>query len=243
MSIQIEAARKRLYSVYGVDVDKYTNDEVVDELTEKLEGILSFGLIIILPVIICFILFTAASIILSNVFDTALFGTLYFIFSILIFIGTGLLSLSIAIKNLYEGIGYILAYATNVTNDIRKGITNELKASLNYKDLTLLVLYGIVFPVVKKIVRKSLIGGLLYYIIEKVVNRGIKDLPPDGLDKSSGDSTYNENEKSGLLTVSSAIKSLSKSLLTSIILVAKIFGIVFICLGFILNIVLVLIFL
>lgn len=52
MGINIESARKRLYSNYGVGVERYSNDKIVDEFEDKLETILSFGLNEALPAII-----------------------------------------------------------------------------------------------------------------------------------------------------------------------------------------------
>lgn len=47
---------------YGVDVDRYSNDEIVDKFEDRLEKILSFGLNAALPAII-----TAASALLSAI--------------------------------------------------------------------------------------------------------------------------------------------------------------------------------
>lgn len=234
MSISIEAARQKLITGYGVDVDKYSSDETVDKISENLEGILSFSFTIILPIIITGILSIASTVALWFTYNSPIFCILFFIFSIPIFLlGAGALGLSFASQNLYDGISFILGFATNIAQDIRKG--NQCTNS-NSKDLTLLVLYGIVFPIVKKIIRNTFLGGILYFIIEKAVNRGSRSIndendtqSPDQPEDAPGD-----NSKKSLFKVSDKVKNISKLALKSTITFFKISGIVFIMIGLIL---------
>jgi hypothetical protein len=240
MGINIEIARQKLYSSYGVDVDKYSKDETVDEFEKKLDSILSFGFNSILPVIITGTIALLSAVVLSYFLHSAVFGVLFFLSSILIFLlGIGALSIAKATENLYDGICFILAFSTNITSDIRDGIIKNGKFNMHPKDLALLVLYGVVFPIVKKIIRKKPLGGIVYFVIEKVVNRGFGQI----IDKNSETETVNSvKNKNGLLTVSEKVKNFSKSALKSIIIILNVFGIIFISLGVMLILILFVIF-
>jgi ABC-type multidrug transport system fused ATPase/permease subunit len=235
MSISFEAARQKLITSYGVDVDKYSSDEMVDELSDNLEGILSFSFTVILPIIITGILSLISTVALWYIYNSPIFCILFFIFSIpIFFLGTGALGLSTATKNLYTGISFILGFATNITYDIRKGKSHQ--GNKNTKDLTLLVLYGIVFPIVKKIIRNTFLGGILYFIIEKAVNRGSRSITNDNEVQTPGldDGTSESDTKKRLFKVSDKIKNISKLALKAIITFLKVLGIVFIVIGVIL---------
>ncbi|HOV25879.1 MAG TPA: hypothetical protein PK566_05915 [Pseudobacteroides sp.] len=243
MSISIEAARQRLITNYGIDVDKYTNDEIVDELSEKLEGMLSFGLTAILPVIVTGIISLIATIALWFNYNSVIFSILFFVFSIPVFLlGAGMLGLSNAVNNIYTGITFILGFSNNITNDIRKG--RSTAGNTNYKDLPLLVSYGIVFPIVKKIIRKSFLGGILYFIIEKAVNKGSQSISSDNTSEindanipnsnNTNNNINNESNTNSLFIVTDKIKNASKVGIKSTIGFLKVLGIVFIVIGLIL---------
>ncbi len=241
MGINIEIARQKLYSTYGIDVDKYTKDETIDQFEQKLDSILSFGFASILPVVISGVTALLSAVLFSFIFESAVFGVLFFIFSLPIFlIGVGAIGIAKATENLYEGVSFILAFSINITKDIKKIIIKNGKINTNPKDLSLLILYGIVFPIVKRIIRKKPLGGAFYFIIEKVVNKCFVKMDFEINEvKTEG----NVSNKNGLFTVSEKVKSISKSALKSIILILKTIGIVFIILGFILILLLFLIFL
>lgn len=241
MGINIEIARQRLYSTYGIDIDKYTKDETIAQFEQKLDSILSFGFTSILPVIISGVTALLSAVLFSYTFKSSVFGVLFFIFSIPIFlIGVGAIGIAKATENLYEGISFILAFSVNITNDIRNSIINNGKFNTNPKDLSLLILYGIVFPIVKRIIRKKPLGSAVYFIIEKVVNKCCVKMDFEINEIETEDNISNKN---GLFTVSEKVKSISKSALKSIILILKIIGIVFVILGSILILLLFSIFL
>ncbi len=232
MSIGIEAARQKLITSYGVDVDKYSSDEIVDELSEKLEGVLSFSFTAILPIVITGIISLVFTVALWINHNSPIFCILFFIFSIpIFFLGAGALGLSKATNDLYTGISFILGFAANITNDIRKGISNA--GNTNSEDLSILVLYGIVFPIVKKIIRKSFLGGILYFIIEKAVNRGSQSIANDNTLEAPGANTSSGNANS-LFTITDRVKNVSKLALKSTIGFLKVLGIVFIVIGLVL---------
>lgn len=232
MSIGIESARQKLITSYGVDVDKYSSDEIVDELSEKLEGVLSFSFTAILPIIITGIVSLIFTVALWLNHNSPIFCILFFIFSIpVFFFGAGALGLSKATNDLYTGISFILGFAANITNDIRKGISNA--SNTNSKDLAILVLYGIVFPIVKKIIRNRFLGGILYFIIEKAVNRGSQSIANDNTLEASSANTSSGNVNS-LFTINDRVKNVSKLALKSTIGFLKVIGIVFIVIGLVL---------
>lgn len=240
MGINIEIARQKLYSSYGVDVDNYIRDETIDKFEEKLNTISSFGFIALLPIVISGTIALLSAVILSNILGSIAFGVFLFLFSIPIFlIGIGAIGIAKATENLYEGISFILAFSTNITIDIRNGIIKSGKLGTNSKDLSLLILYGIIFPIVKRIIRKKTLGGILYFVIEKVVNKGYVKIDNENNDNITQNKANNEK---GLFTVSERIKSISKSVIKSIIVILRATGIVFIVLGLILILLLFLIF-
>jgi len=242
MSIGIEAARQKLITSYGIDVDKYSNDEIVDELSEKLEGMLSFGFTAILPIVVTGIISLISTIALWLNYNSIIFSILFFVFSIpVFFLGAGMLGLSKAVNNIYTGISFILGFSTNITDDIRKG--RSTVGSTNYKDLPLLVSYGIVFPIVKKIIRKRFLGGILYFVIEKAVNKGSQSISNDNTlgtpaantsNSNTTNNTSNENNTNSLFIVTDKVKNASKLALRSTITFLKVLGIVFIVIGLLL---------
>jgi hypothetical protein len=210
---------------------------MVDELSENLEGILSFSFTVMLPIIITGILSLISTVALWYIYNSPIFCILFFIFSIpIFFLGTGALGLSIAAKNLYTGISFILGFATNITYEIRKGKSHQGNKNTNSKDLTLLVLYGIVFPIVKKIIRNTFLGGILYFIIEKAVNKGSRSITNDNEAQTPGldDDASESDTKKRLFKVSAKIKSISNLALKATITFLKALGIVFIVIGLIL---------
>ncbi|KNY29618.1 hypothetical protein [Pseudobacteroides cellulosolvens] len=232
MSIGIEAARQKLITSYGVDVDKYSSDEIVDELSEKIEGILSFSFTAILPIIITGVISIIFTVALWLNHNSLIFCILFFIFSIpIFFFGTGALGLSKASNDIYTGISFILGFATNITNDIRKGMNNA--SNTNSKDLTILVLYGIVFPIVKKIIRNRFLGGILYFIIEKAVNRGSQSIAIENTLEAPGANASSGNTNS-LFIITDKVRNVSKLALKSTIGFLKVLGIVFIVIGLVL---------
>jgi hypothetical protein len=232
MGISIEAARKKLYSAYNIDVDKYSNDETMDKFGENLEAILSFRSNFILPVIISGVIALLIAIASSYFLHSTAFGILFFIFSIPIFLfGIGALSFAKAAEGLFEGISFILGFSINVTKDIRSIISKECKASPQADDLTLLVLYGIVFPIVKKTIRNNPLDNLLYFIIQKCVQRGYRKIKDDNAETETYSSTDNGNR---FFTVSEKVKAISNTAVKYTAKILKILGISFICIGSIL---------
>lgn len=244
MGISIEIARQKLHSSYGIDVDKYTNDESVDLFEKKLDSILSCGTTSVLPVVISGTAALLLSVGLSFQFDSALFGVLFFLFSIPVFlIGIGAVSVAKATENLLEGISFIMAFTSNITKDIRNGIEEKGKFSTNPKDFSLLMSYAIIFPIVKKIMRKKPLGDILYFVIEKIVNKGLSKIEIENNNTNDNKiDLSNSNNKNRLFTVSERVKNASKSALKSIIAILKIIGIAVIILGTILLLILFLIF-
>lgn len=229
MGISIEVARKKLYSAYNIDVNKYSNDETMDKFEKNLEGILSFSSNFILPVIVSGIISLLSAIASSYFLHSTAFGILFFIFSIPIFLfGIGALSFAKAVEGLFEGISFILGFSINITKDIRSIISKENKATPPTGDLMFLVLYGIVFPIVKKTIRNRPFHRLLYFIIQKCVQRGYRNIKDDNAGTENYSSADNGNRFS---KVSEKVKAISNTTVKYTAKILKILGIIFICIG------------
>lgn len=230
MGINIETARKELYSAYNIDVGKYSNDETIDKFEDNLEAILSFQSNFVLPIIISGLIALLSAIASSYFLHSAAFGIIFFILSIPIFLfGIGAFSFAKAVEGLFEGVSFILGFSVKITKDIRNIISKESKTKPQTDDLMLLVLYGIVFPIVNKTIRNRPFHRLLYFIIRKCVQIGYRKIKDDNVEALS--STDNGSRFS---IVSEKVKAISNSAVKYIVKILKTLGIVFICLGSIL---------
>lgn len=257
MSIRIETARQKLISSYGVDVDKYSTDEMAHRLSDNLEGIFSFNFTVVFPILITGIISVLSTVALWFTYKSPVFCILFFIFSIpVFFLGAGALGLSKGADNLLNGVSFILGFATNITKDICKIRSSHNAGSVDSKDLTLLVLYGIVLPIVEKIALKRFLGGILYFVIEKAVNIGFRSITTDTtaditditdinditdaddtddtIDSVDTDESSRRNNENSLFKISDKVKNISKHALKSSISFLKVLGIIFIVIGLIL---------
>jgi beta-lactamase regulating signal transducer with metallopeptidase domain len=91
--------------------------------------------------------------------------------------------------------------------------------------------------------RKNPLGDILYFVIEKIVNKGLSKIEIENNNTNDNKiDLSNSNNKNRLFTVSERVKNASKSALKSIIAILKIIGIAVIILGTILLLILFLIF-
>lgn len=230
MGINIETARKKLNSDYNIDVDKYSNDETIDKFEENLEAILSFQSNFIIPIVISGLIALLTAICCSHFLHSIAFGIIFFILSIPIFLfGIGAFSFAKAVDGLFEGVSFILGFSINITKDIKNIISKESKTKPKTDDLILLVLYGIVFPIVKRAIGNRPFHHLLYFIIRKCVQICYRKIKDDNVEALS--STDNSSRFS---IVSEKVKAISNSAVKYIVKILKTLGIVFICLGSIL---------
>lgn len=168
MSISVESARKKIKDKYNIDVEVYTSDETVDEISDKIEDIFSFGLYFFLPIILSGLISLIVSIFLGFSENFKL-GILCFVCTIpiwLIFVGS--FSYIFALRSFVIGIIHLINYSINITNDIHKKLVKQ-QIKHTYKDITMLVSYAIVFPIFKKCLRNSIINEILYFFVEKIV--------------------------------------------------------------------------
>ena len=127
--------------------------------------------------------------------------------------------------------------------DIKNGIEKRGKFSTNPKDLSLLVLYAIVFPIVKKILRKKTLGGILYFVVSKVVNKAFSRIEiQNNIESENNEVDKQDSNTNRFFAVSEKVKNVSKAALKSLIVILKIIGIAVIAFGAILLLILFLIF-
>lgn len=236
MNFKIESERKKFIMKYDIDMEKYTTDELVDELEENISSAFFFWLNIILPILITCVISISISVYFAYSYHSVIFGICLFVFTIPIFLfGAGSFGVVRAINTLCSCINYILKYTMNVITDIKK--INNTNTSIKTWEICQFTLYGIIFPVVKKIIRNRLFGEILYFFIKKMSTKGSK-LLCDSYDKDernilSAEVKVHTDEKP-FMRASKVINYISKKVLTNAVLLVKIFGFFSILFGIIL---------
>lgn len=172
MGLSIESARNRIINSYHIDVEKYASDEIVDEIQKNIEDMLSFGIKSLLPAIISGGLLLSASVYFGIRHQSILWGLLFLLCVLPIWLGTWILSSIIAARSFISGMRFITNYSINVTRDIVATINVANQETVKFSEISFLVLYGIVLPIVKKILRNKFLSGIIYFFVEKLVSAG-----------------------------------------------------------------------
>jgi ABC-type multidrug transport system fused ATPase/permease subunit len=236
MNFKIESERKKFITKYDIDMDKYITDELVDELEENISNVFFFWLNIVLPILITCIISIIISVYFAYSYHSVVFGICLFVFTIPIFLfGAGSFGLVRAINTLCSCINYILDYTLNVITDIKK--INNTNTRIKTWEICEFTLYGIVFPIVKKIIRNRLFGEILYFFIKRISTKGSK-LLCDSYEKNERDILVEEvkinTSEKPFMKATKVINNISKKVLTNAILLVKIFGAFSILFGIIL---------
>lgn len=187
MGLSIESARNKIINTYHIDVEKYASDEIVDEIQKNIEDIFTFGIKSLIPSIISGTILLSASVYFGIRHQSILLGVLCLICVLPIWLGTWLLSNIIAARSFISGTGFLTNYTINVTRDIVTTINTADKDSVKYSEISLLVLYGIVFPIIKKILRNQLFSGIIYFFVEKLVSLGTRKISAEEDKKSDSE--------------------------------------------------------
>lgn len=174
-----EAKRQEFSNKYGINTDKYSSAKFSDEIMGHLEGLTSFGFIVLLPVIILVVLVIALSVYFGYLFDSMAFGALLFIFSIPLFLGVGSFGMGCAIKKVILGINFIICYTLNISNDIKATLKSNGHNNVKAFEISQFSFYSIVLPIVKSIIKASLLGGILFFFIEKIGSKGLNSYSKD----------------------------------------------------------------
>lgn len=187
MGLSIESARNKIINTYHVDVEKYASDEIVDEIQNNVEYMLSFGIKSLLPAIISGGILLSASVYFGIHHQSILWGLLLLLCVLPIWLGTWILSSLIAARSFVSGMRFVSNYSINVTRDIVATINTSNKDSVKFSEISFLVLYGIVLPIIKKILRNKLFSGLIYFLVEKIVSAGTRKISAEEDKKSDGE--------------------------------------------------------
>ncbi len=174
MGLSFESARNKIINTYHIDVEKYASDEMVDEIQKNVEGIFTFGIKSLVPSIISGSILLGLSLYWGISHSSVLLGVLCFFCVLLIWLGICLLSIIIAAKSLISGVVFLTKYTVTVTRDIVVKINLADKRNVKFSEISLLVLYGIVFPIIKKILRNKLFSGIIYFFVERLVSMGTR---------------------------------------------------------------------
>src|SRR5665647_19447 len=176
MGLSIESARNKIINTYHIDVEKYVSDEIIDEIQKNVEGIFTFGLKSLLPSIISGVILLSASVYFGIRHQSILLGVIFLLCILPIWLGIWILSNIIAARSLISGVVFLTNYTINVTRDIVTTINAAEKEAVKFSEISFLVLYGIVLPVIKKILRNKLFSGIIYFFVEKLVSLGTRKI-------------------------------------------------------------------
>lgn len=240
MNFKIESQREKFITKYNIDMEKYTTDEIVDELEENIGNVFFFSLYILIPILITCFISIIASIYFAYSYHSIVFGICLFVFSIPIFIfGVGSFGVVKAVNTLCSCINYILNYTLGIVKEIKK--INKANDVEKTSDIFEFALYGIVFPIVKKSIRNNFVGEIINFFIKKLSIKGSK-LLSYSYDKNETDLISEEieihSDEKGFIKVPKGINDISKKVLVNVIKMIKVFGIASILFGLLLEVLL-----
>jgi len=187
MGLSIESARNKIINIYHIDVEKYVSDEIIDEIQENVEDIFTFGIKSLIPSIISGTILLSVSVYFGIRHQSILIGVLCLLCVLPIWLGIWILSNIIAARSFISGTRFITNYTINVSRDIVVTINAADKDKVKYTEISFLVLYGIVLPVIKKILRNQLFSGIIYFFVEKLVSMGTRKISAEEDKKSASE--------------------------------------------------------
>ena len=179
MGLSIESARNKIINTYHIDVEKYASDEIIDEIQTNIENIIFFGVKILLPAAISGAVLLSVSVYFGIQHQSILLGAVCLLCVLPIWLGICFLSIIIAARSLTSAVIFITNYTVNVTRDIVVTINAADKETVKFSEISFLVLYGIVLPIIKKILRNRFFSGAIYFFVEKLVSMGTRKISAD----------------------------------------------------------------
>jgi len=249
MGLSIESARNKIINTYHIDVEKYVSDEIIDEIQKNVEDIFSFGLKSLLPSIISGVILLSASVYFGIRHQSILLGVIFLLCILPIWLGLWILSNIIASRSLIAGVVFLTNYTINVTRDIVFTINAAKKDTVKFSEISFLVLYGIVLPIVKKILRNKLFSGIIYFFVEKLVSMGTRKIAAEediksDIDAAGSPAPIPEEEK-GFLRInkktSDKIRSASNIVFTTLSILGVVVSGLCIVMGVVFTVMLVLV--
>ena len=247
MGLSIESARNKIINTYHIDVEKYASDEIVDEIQNKVDDIFTFGLRSLIPSIISGVILLSAAVYFGIRHQSILLGVVFLLCVLPIWLGLWILTNIIAARSLITGVIFLTNYTINVTGDIVTTINAAEKEAVKFTEISFLVLYGIVLPVIKKILRNKLFSGVIYFFVEKLVSQRTRKIAAEEDKKSdieaSGTSSPEHEEEKGLLRInkktSDKIRSASTVLFTTLSILGVVLSSLCIVMGIVFTVMLV----
>lgn len=224
MGLSIESARNKIINTYHIDVEKYVSDEIIDEIQKNVEDIFSFGLKSLLPSIISGVILLSSSVYFGIRHQNILLGVICLLCVLPIWLGICILSNIIAARSLISGVVFLTNYTINVTRDIVFTINAAKKDTVKFSEISFLVLYGIVLPIIKKILRNKLFSGIIYFFVEKLVSMGTRKIAAEEDKKTDSEAASSSApipaEQNGFLRInkktSDKIRSASNVVFTTL---------------------------
>ena len=192
MGLSIESARNKIINTYHIDVEKYVSDEIIDEIQTNVENIIFFGVKTLLPAAISGAILLSVSVYFGIQHQSILWGAACLLCVLPIWLGICLLSIIIAVRSLTSAVIFITNYTVNVTRDMVVTINAADKETVKFSEISFLVLYGIVLPIIKKILRNRFFSGAIYFFVEKLVSMGTRKISAEEdkkADSKSADSS------------------------------------------------------
>ncbi len=247
MGLSIESARNKIINSYHIDVEKYASDEIVDEIQKNVEDIFSFGFKSLLPSIISGVLLLSATVYFGIRHQSILLGVICLLCVLPIWLGLLVLSNIIAARSLIKSVVFLTNYTINITRDIFITINATEKEAVKFSEISFLVLYGIVLPIIKKILRNKLFSGIIYFFVEKLVSLGTRKIAAQE-DKetdteATGSSAPVPEEENGFLRInkktSDKIRSASSIVFTTLSILGVVLSSLCIVMGIVFTVMLV----
>ena len=230
MGLSIESARNKIINTYHIDVEKYASDEIVDEIQNKVDDIFTFGLRSLIPSIISGVILLSATVYFGIRHQSILLGVVFLLCVLPIWLGLWILTNIIAARSLITGVIFLTNYTINVTRDIVTTINAAEKEAVKFTEISFLVLYGIVLPIIKKILRNKLFSGVIYFFVEKLVSLGTRKISVEEDKKSdikaAGSSAPVPEVKNGFLRINKKTSDKIRSASTVLFTTLSILGVV-----------------
>ncbi|MEN8905356.1 MAG: hypothetical protein ABF289_05305 [Clostridiales bacterium] len=228
--------RNSLKEQYSNNLKKYTNDSTLEKITEGFDSIISLIFNAIIFPIISTIISIGICIFFSISFNSIIFGILLFITLLPIsLIGVASFSIAKALSDFAKATVYIVKYIIHLINEIKSKAEDEGLKELNRLELTELIFKLIIFPIIKKIIRLSILGDFIYTLLKTTVLKTDDECFDVDLENSTDTSFEISNRRKKVIRI---ISKTLKLTVQSINIILIIIGIISSITGILLTILL-----
>ncbi|WP_025668131.1 hypothetical protein [Aquimarina megaterium] len=213
----VEKLDHKIKEELGIDVQKYRNEEVIENFVELLvfpKYVINW---VIRPILISIVIFIFGFFIFDLVhIEYVIYGVIGLILFLVVGIITGLLFLIWKMKSdMWSIINYSLEIMKSAVTDINQ-VNNQVNKE-NRKDVLGLLFKGVIhivtIPMISKIIsdKVPLVGGIVNRIVKKILTL-VSDKVKFDEEKLKQELNKTENESSALKVYSSSISSATKGL-------------------------------